>query len=162
MQHRLDRVEHVVLGDEAHLEIELVEFARRAVGARVLVAEARRDLEIAVEARDHQQLLEHLRRLRKRVELAGVDPAGDEIVARALGARGGQDRGLELGEALPDHPLAERGDHLAAQHHVRVDRLAAQVEEAVLEADFLQDRLRSPNTGSGRRSAADWIVAALG
>ena len=49
--HRLDRVEHVLLGDEAHLDIELVELAGRAVGARVLVAEAGRDLEIAVEAR---------------------------------------------------------------------------------------------------------------
>ena len=49
--HRLDRVEHVLLRDEAHLEIELVELAGRTVGARVLVAEARRDLEVAVEAR---------------------------------------------------------------------------------------------------------------
>ena len=84
-QHRLDRIEHVVLRDEAHFEIELVEFARDAVGARVLVAEAGRDLEIAVEAGDHHQLLEHLRRLRKRVELARVDPARDQIIARAFG-----------------------------------------------------------------------------
>src|SRR3546814_15690125 len=46
MKHRLDRCEDVVLGDEAHLEIELVELAGRAIGARILVAEARRDLEI--------------------------------------------------------------------------------------------------------------------
>jgi hypothetical protein len=63
VQHGLQRGEDVVLGDEAHLQIELVELAGRAVGARILVAEARRDLEIAVEARDHQQLLELLRRL---------------------------------------------------------------------------------------------------
>ena len=37
--------------DEAHLEVELVELAGRAVGAGVLVAEAGRDLEVAVEAR---------------------------------------------------------------------------------------------------------------
>ncbi len=86
-EHRLDRLEHVLLRDEAHLEVELVELARRAVGARVLVAEARRDLEVAVEARDHQQLLEHLRRLRERVELARMDPARHQVVARALGAR---------------------------------------------------------------------------
>jgi len=48
---------------KAHLDIELIELARTAVGARVLVAEARRDLEIAVEARDHDELLELLRRL---------------------------------------------------------------------------------------------------
>ncbi len=84
-QHRLDRGEHIVLRDEAHLEIELVEFAGRPVGAGVLVAEAGRDLEIAVEAGDHQQLLEHLRRLRKRVEFARMDPARHQIVARAFG-----------------------------------------------------------------------------
>ena len=54
---RLHRREHIVLLDEAHLDVELVEFAGQAVGARVLVAEAGRDLEIAVEARHHQELL---------------------------------------------------------------------------------------------------------
>ncbi len=73
--HRLDRGEHVLLGDEAHLDVELVEFAGRTVGARVLVAEAGRDLEIAVEARHHDELLELLRRLRQRVELARMDAA---------------------------------------------------------------------------------------
>ena len=135
-QHRLDRGEHVVLGDEAHLEVELVEFAWRAVGARVLVAKAGRDLEIAVEARDHDQLLEHLRRLRERVELARMDPARNEIIARALGRAGGQDRRLELGEALIDHPPADRGDHRRAQHDVGVDLLAAKIEVAVLEPDL--------------------------
>ena len=83
----------------AHLEIELVELAGRAVGAARLVAKARRDLEIAVEARHHQQLLELLRRLRQGVELAGMEPARHQIVARALGRDRGQDRRLELGEA---------------------------------------------------------------
>ena len=70
--HRLDRVEDVLLGDEAHFQIELVELAGRAVGARILIAKAWRDLEVAVEAGDHDQLLELLRRLRQRVEFSGV------------------------------------------------------------------------------------------
>ncbi len=97
--HRLDRLEHVLLRDEAHLEIELVELAGRAVGARVLVAEARRDLEVAVEARDHDQLLELLRRLRQRVELAGMQARRHQEVARAFRRRRGQDRRLEFEEA---------------------------------------------------------------
>ena len=47
---------------------------RLTVGAQVLVAEAARKLDIAVKARNHQKLLVDLRRLRKRVELAVVDP----------------------------------------------------------------------------------------
>jgi hypothetical protein len=113
--HRLDRGEHVVLGDEAHLDVELVELAGRAVGARVLVAEAGRDLEIAVEARDHQQLLELLRRLRQRVELAGMDARRHQEVARAFRRRRGQDRRLEFEEALLLHALAHRVDDLAPQ-----------------------------------------------
>ena len=57
LHHRLDRREHVLLGRERHLEIELVELAGAAVGARVLVAKAGRDLEVAVEAGHHQKLL---------------------------------------------------------------------------------------------------------
>ena len=57
---RLDSVEDVLLGDEAHLEIELIELTRRAVGAAVLVAKTGRDLEVAIEAGDHQELLESL------------------------------------------------------------------------------------------------------
>ena len=137
VQHRLDGGEDVVLRHEGHLEIELVELAGRAVGAGVLVAEAGRDLEVAVEARDHQQLLELLRRLRQGVELAGMEAARHQEVARALGRARGQDRRLELGEALLDHAAADAGDDLGAQHDVAVQLLAPQVEEAVAEADVL-------------------------
>ena len=134
----LDGIEHVILRDEAHFEVELIEFARATVGARVFVAEAGRDLEIAVEARDHQQLFEHLRRLRQRIEFAGMDAAGHQIVARALGRRGGQDRGLEFGEALIGHAAAQAGNHVRTQHDVGVQAFAAQIEEAVFQADVLR------------------------
>ena len=48
--HRLHALDHVVLVDERHLDVELGEL-RLAVGARVLVAEAARDLVVALEAR---------------------------------------------------------------------------------------------------------------
>ena len=135
--HRLDGGEHVLLGDEAHLHVELVELAGGPVGARVLVAEAGRDLEVAVEARHHDQLLELLRRLGQRVELARMQPRWHEKVARPLGRGGRQDRRLELGEALRLHPPAQRGDDPAAQHDVGVQMFAAQVEIAVSEARLL-------------------------
>src|SRR3546814_5084669 len=116
---------------EAHLEVELVELGRRAVGAAVLVAKAGRDLEVAVEAGDHQKLLEHLRRLRQRVELARVQAARHQVVARALGAAGGEDRRLELLETLAHHALADRLDDLAAQADARLHLLAPEVEVAI-------------------------------
>ena len=127
MQHRLDRVEHIVLRDKAHFEIELIEFARRTVGARVFIAEAWRDLEIAVETRNHQQLFEHLRRLRQRVEFAGMDAAGNQIVARAFRARRSQDRRLELGKSLINHPTAHARNYIRAQHDVAVQTLPPQI-----------------------------------
>ena len=107
---RLDRGEDVFLGDEAHFEIELIELAGRAVGARILVTEAGRDLEIAVEAGDHDQLLELLRGLRQRVEFARMQARRHEKVARAFGRRGGEDRRLELEKALLLHPPPDRID----------------------------------------------------
>ena len=119
--------------DKTHLDVELIEFAGQPVGARVLVAEAGRDLEIAVEARHHQQLLVLLRRLRQRVEFARMNAAGHQEVARALRRRRGQDRRLELEEALLLHALAHRIDDLAAGHDVLVELLTTKVEETVLK-----------------------------
>ena len=135
---RLDRCEHVFLLDKAHLEVELIKFARQAVGARVLVAKTRRDLEVAVEAGHHQQLLVLLRRLRQRVELAGMNPRRHQEVARALRRGCRQDRGLELEEALLLHPLAHGINDRAAGHDVLVQLLATQVEEAILEPDVFR------------------------
>jgi hypothetical protein len=64
---------HVVGVGEAHLGVELHEL-ELAVGAQILVAQAARDLVVAVHAADHEQLLEQLRALGQRVELAGRQP----------------------------------------------------------------------------------------
>ena len=77
--------EHEVLGRERDLDVHLRELGL-PVGAQVLVAEALHDLEVAIHARDHQDLLEDLRRLRQRVELARVHAARHQVVARALPA----------------------------------------------------------------------------
>jgi hypothetical protein len=111
VEHGLEGGEDVVLGDERHLHVELIELARRTVGPAVLVAEARGDLEISIEPRHHQQLLELLWRLRERVEVAGMNAARHQIVARPLGRAGREDRCLELGEAELDHAAPDRRDH---------------------------------------------------
>ena len=83
LDHRLHGVEDILLRDEGHLHVELVEIRRAAVGARILVPETRRDLEIAVETRNHDQLLEELRRLRQGIEPARMQARRHEEIARA-------------------------------------------------------------------------------
>ena len=134
---RLHRVENVLLLNEAHLDIKLVELARQAVGAWVFVAKAGGNLEIAVEARHHQKLLVLLRRLRQCVELARMQPRRHQEIARAFGTRGGQDRGLELEEPLALHSSAKRINDLTAQHDVLVELLPPQIQEAVPEPRVL-------------------------
>ena len=85
--------------EERHLEVDLRELGL-AVGAQVLVPEAARDLIVAIDARDHEDLLEELRRLREREERARVDAARHEVVARAFGRAARQHRGLDLDEAV--------------------------------------------------------------
>ena len=98
---------HVVLVDEAHLEVELGELGL-AIGAQILVAEAADDLVVALEAAHHQQLLEQLRRLRQRVEVPGRHAGRDQEVARALRRRARQHRRLDLEEILGVEVVADR------------------------------------------------------
>ena len=102
----LDQVEDVVLVDEAHFEVELREL-RLPVAARVLVAEALGDLKILFHPRRHEELLELLRRLRQSVELAGVQPARNEIVSRALRRALDENRSLDVEEAAFAEEVAD-------------------------------------------------------
>ncbi len=95
----LDDREDVVLADEAHLEVDLGELGL-PVEPEVLVAEALDDLEVPVEAGDHEELLVELGALGERVELAGVEAAGDEEVPRAARGVLAHEGRLELEEAL--------------------------------------------------------------
>ena len=132
----LGQQDHVLLAHEAHLDVELGELGL-AVGAEVLVAVAARDLEVPLDARDHQQLLEQLRALRQRVERAGLQPGGHQEVARALRCRPGQCRRLHLDEAVAGEHVARGGVHLRPQPDRVPRRLAAQVEVTVLEPGLL-------------------------
>ena len=133
----LDHSEDILLFDEGHLEVELVELAGGTVGAGVFVAEAGRDLEVAVEAGHHQQLLELLRCLRQRVEVARIESARHEVIARALGRTAGENGRLELGKAHLCHAPSDAGDHFRAELDAVVQSGPAQVEEAIGQAGAL-------------------------
>ena len=103
LHHRLQDL----LVDERHLDVDLRELGL-AVVAQVLVAEAAHDLEVALVARDHQQLLEDLRRLGERVELPGVEPRRHQEVARAARRVLHHERRLDLEEAVLAEVVARR------------------------------------------------------
>jgi hypothetical protein len=122
----LDEVQDVVLGDERHFEVELGEFGL-AVGAGVFVAEAAGDLEVPLHACDHQQLLELLRRLRQRVELAWIQAAGHEVVARAFRRAFDENGRFDLQKAARGEEVAHILHDAVAQLETLVHRGAAQV-----------------------------------
>lgn len=111
--HGLHDRHQLVLGHEGDLDVELGELGL-TIGAQILVPEAAGDLIVAVHAGHHEQLLEELRRLRQRKELARMGTAGHQIVARALGRGLGQDRGLDIQKTLRIQEIAHRLGHPAA------------------------------------------------
>ena len=131
--HALEHVANVLLSHERGFNINLREF-RLAVSTQVFVAKALGDLVIAVKAGDHEQLLEELRALRQRKELAFVDAAGHQVVARAFGRAFGEHRCFNVDEAIGIKELARFHGHAVAQHQVVLHVRAAQVQHPVGQA----------------------------
>ncbi len=90
-----DEAKDVVLVDERHLDVDLRELGL-AVEAKILVAEALHDLEVAIESRDHEELFEELGALGQGVEFPGREARGDDEVARAAGRGAHHVRRFEL------------------------------------------------------------------
>ena len=150
-------VEHVLALDEGHLEVELAEL-ELPVGAEILVAPARGDLVVAVDPADHAELLEELRRLGEREELARLQPHRHEEVARALGRAARHARRPDVDEAALVHHAADRGDRGVVEPQVALHPLGAHVEPAVAKAQRLVDvllvELERAAASSARGSAA--------
>ncbi len=136
----LERVEDLVTRRKRHLDVQLAEL-ELPVGPQVLVAEADRHLVVPAEARDHQDLLEDLRRLGQREERPGLEPHGDEEVSGALGGGLREVRRPDVDEALLVHEAPHRRYDSCREPQVALHPLASQVEVAVAEADALVDVL---------------------
>ncbi len=128
----------VVFVHERHLDVELGEVGL-PVGPQVLVAEAARDLEVAIDTRHHQHLLEELGRLRQGVEATRLLPGRDDVIARALGRRQRQQRRLDLHEAALVEEVPDRLGHGVPQQQRGERRGPSQVEVAVLQSKLLVD-----------------------
>ena len=117
------------------LDVELGEF-RLPIGAQVLVAKAAHDLVVAVEARNHQQLLVDLRRLRQSEELSGMRAARHQVIARAFRRRLGQHGRFDVDEARLIQIVAHRARDPMAQQQTLAHFLAAQIEVAKAQPHF--------------------------
>ena len=94
----LQHVEHVLALGERHLDVELAEL-ELPVRPEILVPEAGRDLVVAVEAGDHEELLEDLRRLRQREERPGCSRTGTRKSRAPSGVAARQARRPDVEEA---------------------------------------------------------------
>src|SRR5262245_12506465 len=84
---------------KGHLDIELRELGL-AISAQVLISETAHDLEVAVKARDHQQLLEILRRLGQSIEFSRIEAARHQIIPRPFRGAANQKWRFDLEEAV--------------------------------------------------------------
>ena len=118
-----------------HLQIDLGELGL-AVGAQVFVAEAAHDLKIFVEAGNHQDLFEHLRRLRQGVKRSGLNAAWNQIIARAFRRRPRHEGRFNLEKSLGRKIIADGLGHLVPRLDVELHNFAAQVDVAIFQARF--------------------------
>ncbi len=130
---RLNQGQYIILLYEAHLQVQLGELWL-TIGPQILVAEAARDLEVAIEPCHHQKLLHLLGRLRQGIELTRVDATRDQIVSGTLGCRASQHWGLNLKETPTAKGLAHRLDYPMTEQEVALQRSAAQIQVAVTQS----------------------------
>ena len=124
----------------------------------------RHDLEVAVHAGNHQDLLEDLRRLRQRVELPVMNAARDEIIARAFGRRAREHRRLDLEKALLVERLANFENDAVAQLDIASAAAAAADRDSGSAGASLRSRslrLRSRMAASSRCSGCAGAWPAL-
>ena len=132
---------HIFAFDKAHFQVNLTEFCL-TVGARILVAQAFADLDVAIESSHHQDLLEELRALWQGVPHALVESRWNDKVARAFRRALDEKRGLYFSKSVGREVVARQLRDLAARAQDVLHAWAAQVDVSVLEADFLVDLLR--------------------
>ena len=112
---------------------------RLAVGPQVFVAETAHDLEVTLVTGHHQDLFENLRRLWQCIKLARIDPAGNQIVARAFRRAFGQHRRFDFDEVATVKEVAHRLGDAVAQYQIVLHFRPAQVQIAIFQPNGLID-----------------------
>ena len=133
---RDELVEHFhdfVLVDERHFDVDLGEF-RLTVCAKVFVAEALGDLEVAVHAGNHQKLLVLLRRLREGVELARVHTGRHEVVTCAFRSGLAKARSFNVFKTVCIEKVVHGLEETALEEELLLNPRTAKIQVTVLQA----------------------------
>ena len=96
---------------------------------------------IAIEPRDHQQLLKKLGGLRQCKKCAGLGSAGYQIIPRALGCRPRQNRGFDIQETLLVEVAPNARGDLRPGNQVLLHLRPTQIHKAIAQADVLTHRV---------------------
>ena len=147
----VDHADDVLRGDERHFQVQLREL-RLPVGPQVLVAKATGDLDIAVVAGDHEDLLVELRRLGQGVEMALHDAAGHQVIAGPFRRAAPQHGGLDLDEPLLVEVVAHGLDDAVPKQQRLLHLLPPQVDIAVLQPQVFAGQIGT--AGLERRRGA--------
>jgi len=123
---------------EGGLDIQLREFGL-PIGAQVLIAKTAHDLVVAIEPRNHQQLLVDLRRLRQGKELSRVRAARHQVVARTLRRRLRQHGRFDVDEAGVIQIMPHRASDAMTQQQALAHLFATQIDVAKPQAHFFTD-----------------------
>ena len=147
LEHALEESVDALAVDERRLDVDLGEL-HLAVGTEILVAETTGDLKIFFHPRHHEDLLELLRRLRERVELAGMNARRHEVFARTFRGALKQGGRFDLDEFLRVEVVAHSLGGAMAGQEILAHLRPAQVEVAVGQAQVLVDLVAA---GVGQR-----------
>ena len=135
-EHPLDQVLKIFGPDERGLDVDLGELGL-TVGPQILVAETAGDLEVLVDAADHEELLVLLGSLGKGVEGTRRQARGNQEVAGPFGGALGENRRLDFPEAGIVEFVAEALGHAVTEAEIGRHGGTTQVEEAMGEAQIL-------------------------
>lgn len=76
---------HIVLFDERHLAVYLIELTAMSVGTRIFITKTRSYLVVLIQSSNHQQLFVLLGCLGERIKFTWIDAARDHIISRTFG-----------------------------------------------------------------------------
>ena len=128
--------QYVFLIGKRHFTVYLRKFWL-SVSTQVLVTETLGNLEIAVETRHHQQLLQCLRALRQRIELPWIHTRRHHKVACTFWSRTNQNRCFYLNKILVVEEVTNQDGHTVAQLQVLTNAGTTQVQITILHTDIV-------------------------